>query len=77
MFDLAAIAEHHGDDYVVSALRECGHERCRKALEVVEKVNPKAVETVIGQLLYREKNSHLVAEAQAITHRILGASLSD
>ena len=77
MFDLAAIAEHHGDDYVVSALRECGHERCRKALEVVEKVNPKAVETVIGQLLYREKNSHLVAEAQSITHRILGASLSD
>lgn len=77
MFDLAAIAEHHGDDYVVSALRECGHERCRRALEVVEKVNPKAVETVIGQLLYREKNSHLVADAQAITHRILTASLTD
>ncbi len=77
MFDLAAIAEHHGDGYVVSALRECGYDRCRKALEVVERVNPKAVETVIGQLLYREKNSHLIANAQAITHRILTASLSD
>ena len=37
MFDLAAIAEHHGDDYLVSALRECGRERCQKALDVVER----------------------------------------
>lgn len=77
MFDLAAIAEHHGDDYLVSALRECGRERCQKALDVVEKVNPKAVETVIGQLLYRDRYSHLVTAAQAITHRILTESLSD
>jgi len=76
MFDLAAIAEHHGDDYVVSALRECGHERCLRALDVVERVNPKAVEAVIGQLLYREKYGYLVADAQRIAHRILTASLS-
>lgn len=76
MFDLAAIAGHHGDDYVVAALRECGPDRCRKALQVVERVEPKAVNAVIGQLLYREKNAHLVADAQAITRRILRASLS-
>ena len=75
MFDLAAIADVHGDDYVVAALRECGSERCAKALAVVEKVNPKAVEAVIGQLLYRQKNGHLVTEAQEVTHRLLTASL--
>lgn len=75
MFDLAAIADVHGDDYVVEALRKCGSERCARALAVVEKVNPKAVEAVIGQLLYRKKNSHLVTEAQEVSRRLLTASL--
>ena len=36
MFDLAAVTEHYGYDYAVSALRQCGTDRCAAALGVIE-----------------------------------------
>ena len=56
MFDLSAVSEHCGADYVVSALRQCGAERCAIALKVIEGANPAFIETVVGQLMLREKN---------------------
>src|SRR3546814_1497912 len=36
MFDLAAVAEHFGSDYVLSALKQCPPDKCKTALEVIE-----------------------------------------
>ena len=76
MFDLAAVAEHYGPDYVTTALRKCGADRCAAALGVVEKASPAFVRAIIGQLMLREKNSHLVTEAQALSRHILQLALS-
>src|SRR3546814_7414760 len=37
MFDLAAVAEHFGPDYVVGAVEHCGRARCETALAVINK----------------------------------------
>lgn len=76
MFDLAAVSEHFGPDYLTAALRKCGADRCAAALAVVEKAAPTFVQAIIGQLLLREKNQHLVAEAQAISRQVLQRALS-
>src|SRR3546814_2731406 len=39
MFDLAAVAEHFGSDYVLSALKQCPPDKCKTALEVIDKTN--------------------------------------
>lgn len=76
MFDLAAVAESYDDAYVIDALKQCGLDRCKTALAVVERARPEFVQSIIGQLMYREKNSHLVTEAQGITRRILQAAIA-
>lgn len=76
MFDLAAVVEHYGPGYVMNALRKCGADRCAAALGVVEKASPAFVQSIIGQLMFREKNGHLVAEAQDISRKILQLALS-
>ncbi|MCI1756206.1 MAG: nucleotidyl transferase AbiEii/AbiGii toxin family protein [Sphingobium sp.] len=76
MFDLAAVTEHYGYDYAVSALRQCGTDRCAAALGVIEKATPAFVQSIIGQLMYREKHAHLVTEAQGISRQILELALS-
>lgn len=76
MFDLAAVIEYHGMDYVVEALKECGRDRCEIAIKKVAQVNPKAVGAIIGQLMYREHNRHLIGTAHSVTLNALEAALA-
>jgi len=76
MFDLAAVVEHYGPDYAIAAARQCGADRCATALKTVAKANPAFVQSVIGQLMYREKNTHLVKQAQSMSHQILERALA-
>lgn len=71
MFDLAAVAEHYGADYVLAALRECGAARCATALATVARARPEFVSPAIGKLMYRDKNRHLIMDAQAICRQML------
>jgi hypothetical protein len=75
MFDLAAVMEHYGDDYVIAALRQCGKDRCETALGVIDKANPAFVENIISQLMYRGNTAHLVKEAREISRRILSLAV--
>ena len=77
MFDLAAVVEHCGSDYVASALRQCGRARCATALAVVEKAAPTFVEAVNRQLMVRESTRHLIARAQEVSRSALMSVLSD
>ena len=76
MFDIAAVAEHHGDDYAVAALRACGEDRCASALRHVERMNPGFAQKIVGQLMYRERNQHLVHIAQPTTARLLRSAIT-
>lgn len=76
MFDLAAVAERCGDDYVVSALQHCGAERCRAALATVEKAMPAAVETINAQLMVRDATRHLTGSAHAISRGLLQRTIA-
>lgn len=76
MFDLAAVVEHYGTDYLVDALRQCGEDACTAALTAVEKTKPEFIEKIIGQLMYRDANKHLVAQARDISLRTLRSALS-
>lgn len=77
MFDLAAVVERYGVDYVVAALRQCGPDRCRTALDTVEKVAPAAVEAINAQLLVRDATRHLIGEAQGISRDLLQRALNE
>src|SRR3546814_11449011 len=72
MFDLAAVAEHFGPDYVVGAIEHCGRARCETALAVLNKTNPAYVEGLIGQLMLREKQRNLVAHSPEISRDPIG-----
>jgi len=76
MFDLAAVVAHYGNGYVIAALQQCGADRCATALATVERANPAFVQKVIGQLMYRESEEHLVTEAQGKSRLILELALS-
>lgn len=76
MFDLAAVAEWYGPDYVVAALAQCGRSACEKALRVVEKANPAFVEAINAQLLVREPTRHLIRQAQGISQAFLERTLA-
>lgn len=71
MFDLAAVAENCGTDYLVTALRQCGVERCQTALDTVEKATPAAVEALNAQLMVRDATRHLIGIAQRLSQEIL------
>jgi len=71
MFDLAAVAEHSGTDYVIAALRQCGLARCQTTLDMVEKTTPAAVEAINAQLMVRDTTRHLINRAQDISHDLL------
>lgn len=77
MFDLAAVAERCGADYVIAALRQCGPDRCRTALDTVEKATPAAVEAINAQLMVRDATRHLIGSAQAISCDLLQRVLAD
>jgi len=76
MFDLAAVGDRHGIDYVVSALRQCGLGRCEKALEIIEKAKPDFVRSIIGQLMFRPGTARLVDTAQAMSREYLIETIS-
>lgn len=63
-------------DYVVAALRHCGTNCCIIALATIRQVNPKAVEAITSQVMYREHNRHLITLAQSISQSALEASLA-
>jgi hypothetical protein len=75
MFDLSAVAEHFGTDYVVAAMKQCGADRCSAALDVVERVDPEFVRKIIGNLMLRDNTMHLAATAQSVTARLLKVAL--
>ena len=75
MFDIAATSEKLGQDYVINAFRECGVDRCANALRAAENMKPEFASSIIKQLMYRDSNGHLVAEAQGITVQLLRATL--
>jgi len=76
MFDLAAVVENLGEDYAVAGLRECGANACATALETVNKAKPEFVQSIIGQLMFRESTSHLVDQAQDISRLTLEKALA-
>jgi len=75
MFDLAAVAEHCGSDYVITALSQCGRAACEKTLGVIDRMAPTLVEPVISQLMLREATRHLVGQAQGISRDLLKQAL--
>lgn len=77
MFDLAAVALHHGDDYVVSALAECGREAGVAALHVVEARDPATTSAIMRQLMVRERTRHLADSAQEMTRSLLQRTLTE
>lgn len=76
MFDLAAVADRHGDRYVVDALAQAGRGACAKALGVVERAVPGFVQSVNDQLLVRDAARHLVQTAQDTSRRLLAQTLA-
>lgn len=76
MFDLAAVAEHHGSEYVVAALRQVDRGPCEKALGVVEKATPAFVQSINAQLMVRDKTRHLIGQAQDISRKLLERALA-
>lgn len=76
MFDLAAVAEHFGPDYVVAALGHCGREKCETALAVIDKTIPAYVEGIIGQLMLRDKTRGLVAHARKVSRDLVERALA-
>lgn len=76
MFDLAAVADHFGSEYVVTALRQCERAKCQTALEIIDKTNPAYVEGIIGQLMLRKKTFGLVASAREISRNLIALALA-
>lgn len=77
MFDLAAVAEQFGDEYVVAALKQVGRGPCERALGVVTKASPAFVRSINAQLLARDATRHLIGQAQDIGRELLERALAD
>jgi hypothetical protein len=77
MFDIAATSEAMGEQYVVDALKQCGEDRCQTTLRRVQMMDQKFASSIIGQLMYRDNNEHLITQAQAATERMLRLTLED
>ncbi|MET7243867.1 nucleotidyl transferase AbiEii/AbiGii toxin family protein [Methylobacterium sp. EM32] len=75
MFDIAAVVQACGQDQVVGALRACGMDRCVDALAVADAMSPTFASNLMRQLLVREHNRHLLAEAQSMTRAVLRVAL--
>jgi hypothetical protein len=75
MFDIAAVAQAKGDDYVVEALSKFP-DACREALRVTERMNPMLVDAVTKRLLASEGFLDLQTRTQMITKEILAAALT-
>lgn len=76
MFDLAAVTEHYGEDYVLAALRQVGSDPCAKALAVIEKATPAFVQSINAQLMVRDGTRHLTNHAQDVSRKLLKQALA-
>jgi hypothetical protein len=76
MFDLAAVIECRGMDYAVDALRQCGIESCKRALEAIEKAKPDFAASIMNQLMVKDEMRHLIARAQGMGREVLERTLS-
>jgi len=77
MFDLAAVAEHCGADYVIDAIAQCGAEKCEIALAVIDKTNPSYVEGIIEQLMLRETTRDLVSKSRDVSRDLIARALAE
>lgn len=75
MFDIAAVAQAMGPDYVVETCSRFP-DACREALHVTETMSPRLVDAVTGKLLVSEEFLALRAQVQMATRDILTAALS-
>jgi hypothetical protein len=76
MFDLAAVAERHGAEYVIAALAQSGRSACQKALGVIDRATPAFVQSINAQLMVRETTRHLIGQAQEISRALLEETLA-
>lgn len=76
MFDLAAVAERFGSEYVVAALRHVGRDRCEKALGIIDRAAPAFVQSINAQLMVRDTARHLVGAAQDVSRELRERALS-
>jgi hypothetical protein len=74
MFDIAAVAQAMGTDYVVEACSKFP-DACREALAVTEKMNPDLVDAVTSKLLVSEGFQILQGRAQKVTKEVLVAAI--
>ena len=70
MFDIAAVTQAMGTDYVVEACSRFP-DACREALAVTEKMNPALVDAITGKLLVSEGFQILQGNAQGVTKAVL------
>ena len=75
MFDIAAVAQAMGTDYVVEACSKFPV-ACREALRVTENMNPRLVDAVTEKLLVSEGFLGLQGRAQMIATEILTAAIT-
>lgn len=75
MFDIAAVAQAKGVDYVVEACSGFP-EACQAALLVTEKMNPRLVDSVTDKLLISEGFLDLRTRAQMMTAEVLSAAIT-
>ena len=75
MFDIAAVAQAIGADYVVEACSKFP-DACREALRVTENMNPRLVDAVTEKLLVSEGFLGLQGRAQMIATEILTAAIT-
>ena len=75
MFDIAAVAQAMGTDYVVEACSRFP-DACREALRITENMNPELVDAVTEKLLIYEGFLDLQGRAQVIATEILIAALT-
>jgi hypothetical protein len=75
MFDIAAVAQAMGDDYVVNACSRFP-DACREALRVTEDMSPRLVDSVTAKLLVSQGFLGLQGRAQMLTKEILTAAIT-
>ena len=75
MFDIAAVSQAMGTDYVVEACSRFP-DACREALRITENMSPRLVDSVTDKLLVSEGFLGLQGSAQMITKEILTAAIT-
>lgn len=74
MFDIAAVAQARGQDYVIDAMRQCGHAACTTALATAQRFDRDAATRIIERLMHRDSTRRLITTAQDMTIDLLRRS---